>query len=190
MIRQIFHALKTNIPVATVVVSIGLALLGYLATYINARILTRKKDRLELVNMRLNEFYGPLYVASKAGRIAYEALLTKLGRKAVFEAGEEPSQTELEEWFLWMRTVFTPLNEVQEKLIIGKAHLIVEEQMPKCLLEFVTHVVGYKAVLAKWENGDFSEKYSLIDFPPDFDEYVTRSYADLKSQQTRLLASL
>ena len=41
-----------------------------------------------------------------------------------------------------MTTIFMPLNDVREKVIIEKAHLIVEEQMPQCLLDFVTHVVG------------------------------------------------
>ena len=34
----------------------------------------------QLVNQRLNEFYGPLYVATVAGNIAYRALLEKQGK--------------------------------------------------------------------------------------------------------------
>jgi len=142
------------------------------------------------VNKRLNEFYGPLYIATQAGRIAYQSLLKKLGKKAVFEEGKETSQKELDEWYIWMRTVFMPLNDLRERVIIENAHLIVEEQVPDCLLQFVTHVVGFKAVLAKWDNDDFSEKHSLIHFPPALEEYVTRSYTELKHQQTRLLKSL
>ena len=59
--------------------------------------------------------------------------------------------------------------------------------MPQCLLEFVTHVVGYKAVMAKWAEGDFTERRSTIGWPPEFDVYVRHSYAALKAQQTRLL---
>ena len=43
-----------------------------------------------------------------------------------------------------MRTVFTPLNDISENVIVQKAHLILEEEIPECLLQFVTHVVGYK----------------------------------------------
>ena len=68
----------------------------------------------------------------------------------------------MKEWVLWMTTIFMPLNDVREKIIIEKAYLIVEQQMPPCLLDFVTHVVGYKAVLAKWADGDFSERRSSI----------------------------
>jgi hypothetical protein len=93
----------------------------------------------------------------------------------------------MKEWTLWMTTIFMPLNDVREKIIIEKAYLIVEEQMPHCLLEFVTHVVGYKAVLSKWAEGDYSERRSTIGWPPEFDSYVTRSYRALKAEQTRLL---
>jgi hypothetical protein len=50
-------------------------------------------------------------------------------------------------------------------------------------------VVGYKAVLAKWAEGDYSERRSTIGWPPEFDLYVERSYNALKARQTQLLHS-
>jgi len=179
-----------NTAAASLIATIVLAFIGYMVTYINNRIIVRKRDQLELVNKRLNEFYGPLYIATQAGRIAYQSLLIKLSKSEVFEEGRVLSNEELDEWYIWVRTVFTPLNDLREKVIIGKAHLIVEEQMPDCLLQFVTHVAGFKAVLAKWEKGDFSEKHSLIDFPHTLEKYATQSYKELKRQQTRLLNKL
>ena len=160
-----------------------LAFAGYLVTFMSARMLARRRDKLRLVNKRLNEFYGPLYVASQAGNIAYRSLLKKQGK-----AQSEPIlDSEMKEWVLWMTTIFMPLNDVREKIIIEKAYLIVEEQMPRCLLDFVTHVVGYKAVLSKWAEGDYSERRSTIGWPPEFDVYVERSYSALKAEQTRLV---
>jgi hypothetical protein len=149
-------------------------------------MMARRADRLRLVNKRLNEFYGPLYVASQAGNIAYRSLLQKQGKTQSFPILD----SEMKEWVLWMTTIFMPLNDIREKVIIKKAYLIVEEQMPHCLLDFVTHVVGYKAVLSKWSEGDYSERRSTIGWPPEFDAYVERSYAALKAEQTRLLHSL
>jgi hypothetical protein len=163
--------------------TILLALFGYLATAWSDRALARRKDKLEQVNRRLNEFYGPLYVASQAGNIAYRSLLKKQGKTQSFPILD----SEMKEWMLWMTTIFMPLNDIREKIIIEKASLIVEEQMPHCLLDFVTHVVGYKAVLAKWTEGDYSERRSTIGWPPEFDVYVERSYAALKAEQTHLL---
>jgi hypothetical protein len=167
------------------ILTVILAFIGYLATFLSARMLERRRDKLDLVNRRLNEFYGPLYVASQAGNIAYRSLLKKQGKMQSFPILDD----EMKEWVLWMTTIFMPLNDVREKIIIEKAYLIIEEQMPHCLLDFVTHVVGYKAVLAKWADGDYSERRSTIGWPPEFDVYVERSYAALKAQQTRLLHS-
>jgi len=165
--------------------TIFLAFLGYLFTFMSAQFLARRTDKLNLVNRRLNEFYGPLYVASRAGNIAYRSLLKKQGKTKSFPILDN----EMKEWMLWMTTIFMPLNNVREKIIIKKAALIIEEQMPLCLLDFVTHVSGYKAVLAKWSEGDYSERRSTIGWPPEFDVYVERSYAALKAEQTMLLHS-
>ena len=165
------------------ILTIVLAFVGYLVTFLSTRMMARRADRLKLVNKRLNEFYGPLYVASQAGNIAYRSLLQKQGKTQ----SEPILDSEMKDWVLWMTTIFMPLNDIREKIIIEKAYLVIEEEMPQCLLEFVTHVVGYKAVLAKWAEGDFSERRSTIGWPPEFDGYVQRSYAALKAQQTSLV---
>ena len=167
----------------TATLTILLAFAGYLVTFFSSRMLARRRDMLDLVNKRLNEFYGPLYVASQAGNIAYRSLLKKQGKTQCHPILE----SEMKEWVLWMKTIFMPLNNVREKVIIEKAHLIVEEQMPQCLLDFVTHVVGYKAVVSKWAEGDFSERRSTNGWPPEIDTDVRHSYQALKAEQTRLL---
>jgi hypothetical protein len=165
------------------VLTIILAFLGYLVTFMINRMMARRADRLRLVDQRLNQFYGPLYMATVAGNTAYKTLLGKQGKKQCHPIRDE----DLKEWILWMTTIFMPLNNVREKIIIENAHLIIEEKMPGCLLDFVTHVVGYKALMAKWAEGDYSERRSIIGWPPEFDSYVERSYKALKAEQTRLL---
>ena len=168
-----------NAAILTIIVAFA----GYAITFLSAHMLARRRDKLELVNRRINEFYGPLYVASQAGNIAYRSLLKKQGKMK----SDPISDAEMKDWMLWMRTIFMPLNDIREKIIIEKAHLIIEEQMPQCLLDFVTHVVGYKAVLRQWAEGDYTERRSTIGWPPEFDVYVSRSYAALKAEQTRLM---
>lgn len=165
------------------VLTIVLAFVGYLVTYFFTHMMARRADRLRLVNQRLNEFYGPLYVATVAGNIAYRSLLKKQNKTQCHPI----TDADLKEWILWMNTIFMPLNDVREKIIIEKAHLIVEQEMPQCLLDFVTHVVGYKALLSKWAEGDYTERRSTIGWPPEFDLYVERSYRALKAEQTSLL---
>ncbi len=170
-----------NAAILTIIVAFA----GYAFTFLSAHMLARRRDKLDLVNRRLNEFYGPLYVASEAGNIAYRSLLSKQGKTQ----SEPITDEDLKDWVLWMRTIFIPLNEIREKIIIEKAHLIIEEKMPQCLLDFVTHVVGYKAVQCKWADGDYSERRSTIGWPPEFDVYVRTSYAHLKAEQMRLMHS-
>jgi hypothetical protein len=171
-----------NAAILTIIV----AFTGYAITFLSAHMLARRRDKLKLVNKRLNELYGPLYIASEAGNIAYRSLLKKQGKSQ----SEPITDEDLKDWVLWMRTIFYPLNEIREKIIIEKAHLIIEEKMPQCLLDFVTHVVGYKAVLRKWADGDFSERRSTIGWPPEFDVYVRTSYATLKAEQMHLMHSI
>jgi hypothetical protein len=165
------------------ILTIILAFVGYLVTFMINRMMARRADRLRLVDQRLNQFYGPLYMATVAGNTAYKTLLGKQGKTHCHPIRDE----DLKEWILWMTTIFMPLNDVREKIIIENAHLIIEEKMPGCLLDFVTHVVGYKALMAKWAEGDYSERRSIIGWPPEFDSYVERSYKALKAEQTRLL---
>jgi hypothetical protein len=175
--------LPSSLPNVALFWTVVLAFVGYLVTFSSNRMMAGRADRLRLVDQRLNEFYGPLYVATIAGNIAYKALLAKQGKTQCHPIRDE----DLAEWVLWMKTIFIPLNEVREKIIIDNAHLIVEEEMPQCLLDFVTHVVGYKALLLKWAEGDYTERRSMIGWPPEFDVYVERSYRALKAEQTRLL---
>ena len=58
----------------------------------------------------------------------------------------------MKDWMLWMTTIFMPLNDIREKIIIEKAYLVVEERMPQCLLDFATHLVAYAAQKAEQTN--------------------------------------
>ncbi len=66
------------------ILTVILAFAGYLITSLSAHMLARRRDKLDLVNKRLNEFYGPLYVASEAGNIAYRRCSSgRARRKAI-----------------------------------------------------------------------------------------------------------
>jgi hypothetical protein len=181
--------MNINIDTVTLIITVLLAFAGYVITYLNSLRLAKRKERLDLINKRINEFYGPLYVASRAGEIAYKTLLFKVDKERVFGRGDNlpPDEKTLTEWRIWLQKVFTPLNEFREKLILENAYLIREEEMPECLLRFVTHVSAYKAMLSKWNMGDLSEYVPLIDFPEELDEYATTSYRELKAEQLKLI---
>src|SRR3954466_12348773 len=95
------------------ILTVMVAFAGYALTFISAHMLARRRDKLDLVNQRLNEFYGPLYVASEAGNIAYRTLLDRMGKTQSYPIED----AQLKDWELWMRTIFIPLNEARERII-------------------------------------------------------------------------
>jgi hypothetical protein len=119
----------------TVVVSILLALLGYIVTYRNNLRLDRRKDRLMRVSEQLSDLYGPLFALIRANRRAWEAF-----RKDVRPgSGEDfwgtdppPTAEEAAAWRLWIVEVLLPANEEMEKVIVNHSDLLNEQAIPDC----------------------------------------------------------
>ena len=174
---------------AAVIATVSLAFLGYIVTYVVNLLLNRRKERLELINKQINEFYGPLFIAYEAGKISFRALEKKFDKKKMLidRVAPNPDDESYKEWRLWLVNVLMPLNDFREKIILDKAYLIREEKMPTCLLNFIAHVAAYKVVIKKWEQGDFSEHLSTIGFPDDLGDYVKKSYKELKQEQILLI---
>lgn len=164
---------------------------GWYFSHKSQRALAARKDRLVLLNEQLEKLYGPLCIACVEGKVAYQTLLKKLGRKtSIFEDGNHPSQEELAEWFHWMKHIFMPMNQLREKIILENTHLIYEKKIPDCFVEFSKHVVSYRALMAKWEENNFTETYSPIDFPAEFDPYVQSTFEKLKAEQSKLIGQI
>jgi hypothetical protein len=170
------------------IVTAAVAVIGYFLTYWNNLRLARHQARLELVNRRLNEFYGPLFIITRTIAVAYQAQLAKSGKKQVYEAGRTLTPEEWEENYAWVVAVYAPLEQELSDLIVHKAHLLREQAIPESLLTLVAHVSVTKALIHKWQKSDFSELYPAIDFPyAEISAYAEESYGELKSEQLRLL---
>ncbi len=177
--------------VATLIVTVSLALVGYLVKYINDIAIARRKDTLERVNLQLKNLYGPLYTTGRAAEIAWQAFRSRYRPgKAFFGTQPPPNDEELAAWRLWMSEVFMPLNLRIEKTIIENGDLIIEQQMPECFLSLCAHVAAFKPVLKKWQSGDHSELMSLSNYPNDLLKYIESSYSELKRKQAALLGTL
>jgi len=175
----------------SVLSGVGLAVWTWFKKKNDDRETALRKDRLELVNRQLSELYGPLLVSCEVGRSAYQALLRKLRRpNGIFHPDPPPTEAEIKEWFHWMVNVLNPINERREQLILEKCHLIKEEKVPDCFLEFSAHVAGYRAILAKWKANDYTERFSVHDFPRALDAYARAAFTELKLEQGRLLGLL
>ena len=173
--------LKTIVGLITTVI---LAVAGYLYKYIDGKKTRKRQSKLLLINKRLEEFYGPLYFQSDSGEKSYQELLEKSGKQRV---SINPTDEDLKEWRVWYKNVFHPYNLGMEKIILEKSYLILEEEIPQTLLDFISHISPYKAIVAKWDNKDYSEHFSRIPFPKDFKSYIHRSYKTLKKEQLKLI---
>ena len=178
-----------NKDIATLIVTVILAFSGYLITYLNNIRLSQRAGRLERVNKQLGELYGQLFGLSQASDRAWQAFRRKYRPgKTYFGEGEPPNEEELKAWRLWMSTVFMPNNLRMYELVLSKSDLLIESEMPKCLLDFCAHITAYQTVMKKWDNNDFSEHTSLIDYPTkELIEYIRKSYVALKTEQKRLI---
>ena len=80
------------------------------------------------------------------------------------------------------------------EIVLERADLIEEPEMPPCLLARCAHVAGYQAVLKEWELGEISirrdDNISIVNFPTEeVAEYAAAAFGRLKAEQARLLGS-
>jgi len=87
-----------------------------------------------------------------------------------------------------MLEVFMPMNLKMEHIIIANSHLMLGGIFPDCFHALLAHVAAYKPVLKKWEEGDFGDHLSLIDFPSvELHQYLSTALSILQTQQQELL---
>jgi hypothetical protein len=177
------------IPAVTAII---IAVLGAIFGYVNSQRLNDRKARLDRVNAQLEALYGPMLAYSSANQAAWTTFRKFYRPQEVyfFAPGAKLSEADLAAWIVWMEHVFMPANRAMYNLIVGKTHLLDDDDMPPTLLEFLAHVAGYEVVLRDWAKGDYSKLTSLINHPgSEFDSYLRESFKRLKNRQQDLLGT-
>lgn len=165
---------------------ISAALVAGGLSYLQAQRLERRKARLARLNAQLEELYGPIYATLEASRIAYRRLLDKIcpGRDSLFDGPQPPNEEQLRIFRLWVETVSHPRATEAYKRIINKGHLLIEDEMPECLLNFCAHKAGYDVLIKRWHNQDFTEHLSVVRHPgEELYKYLRESFTRLKREQ-------
>lgn len=174
-----------------VIVTVGLAVAGYLATYVNGVRLAQRQARLARVNVQLSEFYGPLFAIMEANSRIYDSFSERYARpdgRDPFDHDVPPTEGELAQWRTWATTVFIPNIQAMRDVVVGKADLLIEQEMPPALLQLCAHVSGYEITAARWAQGDYEEHLSGIPFPGrELQEYTRERFTRLKNEQAALL---
>ncbi|MFE9703935.1 hypothetical protein [Streptomyces sp. NPDC005930] len=175
----------------TLAVTVGLAFVGCVATYLNGVRLSQRQERLARVHRQLGDFYGPLLALTEADSRTFGAFMTRHARPggtSPFAAADSPpTAEELAEWRLWITTVFLPNIRAMRDLVIAHADLLSEPEMPPLLLDLCAHVSGYEITAARWAQGRHDQHLSVVPFPSeDLAAYARREFTALKKEQARL----
>jgi hypothetical protein len=173
----------------TLLVSVLLAVGGYVATYLYNLRLAQRKARLDHVDRQLSELYGPLVALSTAGETTWKGF-RRLYRPggSFWDPESPPTDEEAAAWRLWMTEVFMPLNERIFEVITNNAELLVESEMPQPLLDVCAHVAGYRPVLRAWSEGDTSLNTSVNNFNgARLEKYAVTRFVRLKERQRELM---
>jgi hypothetical protein len=183
--------------IVTTIVAVILAFSGYLFTYFNNLRLSQRAEKLERVNKQLGEFYGPLFALAHTSKTAWDAFRKNHRPGMDFWDRKDPvSDEDRQAWQLWIKTVFLPVTSRMYELVVTKSDLLIEPEMPPCLIQLCAHVTGYQPTIRKWEEVEnswlkFEERKwytSYVSYPADtILEYSRDSFQFLKAEQERLL---
>jgi hypothetical protein len=172
------------------------AVIGYFVTYVTNLRLAQRNDRLERINQQLSEFYGPLLALTRSSGQSWQAFRKRYrpGGGSFWKSDPPLTVEDAAAWRLWMTTVFVPVHQQMMELVLNRAHLIEEPDMPPCLLTLCAHVNGYQAILKEWETGEISiereDNVSIVNFPGDeLAAYAAAAFSRLKAEQAELLGS-
>ncbi len=181
---------------AVALIGICIAVIGYFVKYRIDLRLAQRNDRLERINRQLSEFYGPLLALTRASGESWQAFRKRYrpGDGSFWGNDPPPTKEDTIAWRLWMTTVFMPVHKQMAELVLKRADLIEEPEMPPCLLALCAHVNGYQAILKEWETGEIStareDNISVVNFPgQELAEYAAAAFGRLKAEQADLLGS-
>jgi len=130
-------------------VGVCVAAIGYAVKYRTDLQLAQRNDRLERINRQLSDFYGPLLALTQSSEVSWQAFRKRYrpGGGSYWKTDPPPTREDAIAWRLWMSSVFVPIHERMMEIVLERADLIEEPEMPPCLLALCAHVAGYQAVL-------------------------------------------
>jgi len=170
----------------TLLVTVGLALIGYLYTL----FLARRKDRLKRINRQLSDLYGPLYALSSTGTHVWTSFRSqhRPHKGSFWKPGAPVDDKDADAFRLWIRSVFMPLNRQMMDLVVNRADLLEGTEIPDCLLELCAHISSYEALLVQWEKGDHTINEPIVNFPRrELRDFAEKEFCRLKKEQETIL---
>lgn len=156
---------KTFKFIISISTTVLLAFAGYYYTWDRTRSDTQYKAQLDRVNEQLREFYGPLYALVEAEDNSFQHFL-KVTRPEVealyWDPKKPPNESQKVAWRRWINEVTIPNYLKMEKIILEHSDLLIEDDIPKPILDLTSHIAGYKPVVAAWKDKDYSRNLSFF----------------------------
>lgn len=182
-----------------VLITITLAIGGYLYSYFHDLATAKRQAQLERVNLQLRNLYGPLFALTQVSEKVWIEFREKNRppyTESYWNSTPKPTKEQGQEWRIWISSVFMPMNTKMESLILENADLLEGSEMPDVLIDLSAHIAGYKAILAKWKNNNkventFEANTSFFKYPGrSLKEYAYRNYNFLRGRQRELIGEL
>lgn len=157
--------------------------------YFNSVRLERRKNRLERINLQLDEFYGPLLAIVQSSQQAWENFIAGHDNNPNFYKKEQnPTPEQVAEFHNWMYTVFIPNNEKLHDIIVNNTSLLVENEIPEVLLGLLAHILEFRIIFNKREDkhsevAETKSKYhgkALL-------QYCEEKFRELKTEQIKII---
>src|SRR5690348_7755684 len=105
--------------IITTVVTVGLALSGYLYTWYHTKQTALFQARLDRVNQQLRDFYGPLHALIEAEDESFRSFVrtNRPGKPAFWIENDPPTQAQQRAWRRWITEVTMPNYGAMEQVI-------------------------------------------------------------------------
>ncbi|MCK4760611.1 MAG: hypothetical protein KAW12_00330 [Candidatus Aminicenantes bacterium] len=181
--------MKYLTTILSILIPVVLALCGYLYTYFSGKKQEQRKNRLERINRQLDDFYGPLLAIVQSSQQAWENFIRKYDDNPDFYKQEHnPSPEQVAEFHNWMKTVFLPNNEKLHEIIVNNTSLLIEDKMPKILLDLMAHIMEFRINFEarKDKHAEVAESRSKYRGQPLL-KYCEKRFKELKTEQLELI---
>lgn len=175
----------------TIIISVVLAIIGFLFSYFNNLSLERKKNRLERINDQLNYYYGPLLAVVQSNQQAWDNFIARYDNNPNFyKKDQSPTPQQVAEFHNWMIAVFMPNNEKLYEIIINRTSLLDEDVIPQVLLDLLAHILEFRMAFESRKDKHTEVAETRSKYPgKELLTYCEKTFEFLKTEQNKLIKS-
>jgi hypothetical protein len=152
-----------------------LSIFGSFIAYSFGKISDHRRNAANDIDSQIERLFGPLHAYSIVNAEAWEIFVKKAPIGAP-KWSDQLSDSEIELWRRWMKSVFLPLNNKIEAILTENMQLIDGAELYPVFQQFLVHATSFRAVAAKWDHEAVSsqigrtkeENTAPVPYPDEF----------------------